>query len=128
VIGSKDRADKLFSLAIVEGTGYCENPFCKTRGAVLTPAHIINRWNNRVRCDVRNAFCLCIFCHSYFEDHPLEFNKFVEDSWAFIYMPALIAKANVTLCLKMDWSERVEFLTDIVCGLKTLKQARLEEL
>lgn len=125
---TKEKADKLFSIAIVQGTGYCENPLCKTPWARLTPAHIINRWHDNVRCDVRNAFCLCVLCHGHFEDNPDEFREFIADSWAFRYMEILTRKANVTMRQKIDWEERIEFLTDIVVGLKTLKQARLEEI
>jgi hypothetical protein len=129
VKSEKKRADDLFSLAIVASTGKCENSPCRSnQRGVLTPAHILNRWHDRVRCDTRNAFCLCFDCHRWFEDHPLEFNEFVAESHLAIYLPTLIAKSNVTLCQKTDWGERIEFLTDIVVGLKTLKQARLEEV
>jgi hypothetical protein len=43
-------------------------------------------------------------------------------------MPELIRKSNQTMGQKVDWQERIEFLTDIAVGLKTLKQARLEEV
>lgn len=125
----KKKADQLFSLAITQGTLRCENSPCKSsQRGLLTPAHIINRWHDRVRCDVRNAFCLCFDCHRYFEDNPAEFNEFVKQSWAYKYLPALIEKSNVTLAQKTDWDEQIEFLTEIVCGLKTLKQARIEEI
>lgn len=123
----KDRADELFSLVIIKGTGKCEYERCKTPGARLTPAHNINRWHDNVRCDTRNAFCLCIFCHTYFEEHEDEFQEWVATTWAFRYMPQLIKKSNRTMGQKIDWDERIEFLTDIVKGIKTLQQARLEE-
>lgn len=125
----KKEADRLFSLAIVQGTGRCENTSCRSNyRAVLDPAHIINRWHDNVRCDTRNAFCLCRLCHSWFEDHRKEFEAFIAESWAHRYMPELIKKSNQTMGQKIDWDERIEFLTDIVVGLKTLKQARLEEV
>lgn len=125
----KKRADELFSVAIIGGTMRCENSPCRSsQRGVLTPAHIVNRWHDRVRCDTRNAFCLCFDCHRYFEDNPFEFNRFVSESWAQPFMATLIAKSNVTLCQKTDWSERIEFLTDVAVGLKTLKQARAEEI
>jgi len=125
---SKKKADELFSLAI-RTTLRCENSACRSnQRGVLTPAHIINRWHDNVRCDTRNAFCLCFECHRYFEDNPYKFNEFISESWAQKYLPILIKKSNKTMGQKIDWSERIEFLTDIVVGLKTLKQARLEEI
>lgn len=121
----KEKADKLFSLVIVSSTGRCER--CGSRSS-LTCAHNLKRRYDRVRCDTRNAFCLCWPCHDYFETHDNEFQQWISETWAHIYMPALIKKANTTMGQKADWGERIEFLTDIAVGLKTLKQARLEEL
>lgn len=120
----KQKADDLFRIAIVRSTGRCEA--CGSPND-LTCAHNIKRRHDRVRCDTRNAFCLCWPCHTHFEQHPDEFEQWVSESWAFRYMPDLIRKANTTMGQKVDWDERIEFLTDIVVGLKTLKQARLEE-
>lgn len=121
----KTEADGLFRLVIVRETGYCERCGSKYN---LTCAHNIKRRFDRVRCDTRNAFCLCFGCHDYFEAHTDEFKEWVSETWAHQYMPALIRKANGTMGLGVDWSERIEFLTDIAVGLKTLKQARLEEI
>lgn len=125
----KAEADRLFSLVIRRETGRCENDVCRSnQRGVLTTAHIISRRFDHVRCDTRNAFCLCFLCHRHFEDNPDEFNDFVAESWAHVYMPRLIEKSNLTMGQKIDWGERIEFLTDIAVGLKTLKQARLEEI
>jgi hypothetical protein len=121
----KEKAMALFRLVIREGTGRCEA--CGSPND-LTCAHNIKCRHDHVRCDVRNAFCLCWTCHRYFEDHNDEFKEWVSESWAFRYMPELIRKSNQTMGQKVDWQERIEFLTDIAVGLKTLKQARLEEV
>jgi len=121
----EEKADDLFRLVIVRETGQCEHCGSKYQ---LTCAHNIKRRHDHVKCDTRNAFCLCWTCHRYFEDHDDEFEEWVSTTWAFRYMPQLIRKANKTMGQKIDWDERIEFLTDIAVGLKTLKQARLEEL
>lgn len=127
--GEAAKADKLFSLAI-RSQGYCEasgygDRMCSNQ---LQPAHINSRRYNATRCDTRNAFCLCFSHHRYFHDFPREFSKFITDTWAQQYYDYIYQRARSSAeGRKVDWNERIEFLTKIVNGQMTIQQARERE-
>lgn len=81
-----------------------------------------------MRCDVRNAFCLCRICHTYFEAHQEEFEAWVETTWAAPFMEELNVKANKTMGQKVDWDERCKFLRRIIKGEISLAEARQLEI
>ena len=116
--GAKARADKLFS-EIIRSIGFCEN--CG-KEQWLQCAHINSRRFNATRCDTRNAFCLCAGCHRYYTDFPREFSRFITTTWAADYYDMLFQTSRTAT--KVDWDERVEFLTRIKDGEITLQEAR----
>lgn len=119
--GDKGKADRLFS-QIIRSQGKCEN--CEAREySKLQTAHILSRRYAKTRCDTRNAFCLCASCHFYFTANPYEFARFIDESWARYHYEDIKAKAFDTLS-KVDWLERIEFLTAITDGKISLIEAR----
>lgn len=122
---TKEKAIKLHA-QIIRSIGYCEK--CNSTSS-LTCAHIVKRRFSATVSDLRNAFCLCISCHRYFEDNPREFSHFITDTWAANHYDDVYAKAQPNT--KVDWEERVEFLKDIQRALKdgeiTLAEARQYE-
>jgi hypothetical protein len=122
--GDKAKADKLFS-EVIRMPGYCEAEgkrwgTCSFKQ--LQCAHIISRRFNSVRTDTRNAFCLCAGHHRRFTDHPREFSHFITDTWAADFYDAVYAKSQMVI--KVNWSERIEFLKQVKQGELTLQEAR----
>lgn len=127
--GAKAKADKLFS-EIIRSQGYCEaNGVEKPCSNQLQTAHICSRRYSSTRTDLRNAFCLCFNHHRYFTDQPRQFSYFITNSWAQPYYDTIYNKSITPT--KVDWNERVEFLTDIRRAIKegelTLDEARKYE-
>lgn len=75
----KKKADKLFS-ELVRSVGYCQAEGkakeCKCGGG-LQCAHLITRWNLRLRWDEKNALALCAGHHRFFTHRPLEWAEFL---------------------------------------------------
>ena len=80
--GAKKACDQVFS-ELIRRHGRCEN--CGGINGRLECAHIISRRFSNTRVTFSNAFCLDSKCHHYFTDHPVEFGRFVENSWASKY-------------------------------------------
>lgn len=99
--GTKGAVDRLFS-EVIRSIGYCENCFRKPPLVQLQCAHIISRRYANTRADLRNAFSLCAACHRFYTDHPVEFAKFVQRSWANEYYDATRIKSQKDS--KVDWS------------------------
>jgi hypothetical protein len=118
--GRKGTADTNFSKA-VRSIGYCEA--CKRREG-LTCAHIISRRYTQTRCSFQNALCLCFACHRYYEDHPYEFARFVDTTWARNYVDDMRVIAHSTTAPKVDWSERNEIAKKVIKGIISLAEAR----
>ena len=74
----KKRCDTLFSLRI-RSVGQCVAPVvdCK-HGGQLQCAHIITRWNLRLRWDEMNAICLCAGHHRFYTTRPLEWAELIK--------------------------------------------------
>lgn len=121
--GIKAKADKLFS-EVIRGQGYCEAAGFDERPCSnqLQTAHIISRRLSATRTDTRNAFALCFAHHRRFHDYPREFSRFITTTWATGHYDFIYAKANTPT--KVDWEERVKFLTRIKNGEITLNEAR----
>jgi hypothetical protein len=128
--GAKAKADKLFSEIIrsygrCEASGYDERP-CSPQ---LQTAHIVTRKRSATRTDLRNAFCLCFAHHRWFTDQPVQFARFLQQSWAKDYYDS-VYRASITPT-KVNWEERIEFLLDIQNALKekeiTIEIARTYE-
>lgn len=116
--GTKAKADKLFS-EVIRSIGYCES--CGSSDW-LQCAHINSRRFNATRCDTRNAFSLCASCHRKYTDFPREFSRFITTTWAQRYYDDMYQKSRTAT--KVDWNERIEFLTRIKKGEITLSEAR----
>lgn len=117
--GEKGKSDKIFG-QVIRAQGKCEH--CNSTQTLQT-AHIISRKYSKVRCDTRNAFCLCAKCHFHFTANPLEFAEWTQETWAQQYVPDVRRKAYDTLA-KIDWEERIAFLKPILDGQLTLDEAR----
>lgn len=110
--GDKAKADKLFS-EIIRSRGYCEaerwdNIKCSSQ---LQTMHIITRKRSATRTDLRNAMCGCFAHHRYFTDYPRQFSRFITDTWAAEHYDLMYQRSIVPT--KIDWAERVEFLSAI---------------
>ena len=132
--GAKAKADKLFS-EVVRSLGYCEAEDWDEEvlggtslkcSAQLQTAHICSRRFSATRTDLRNAFCLCFSHHRYFTDYPRQFSRFITTTWAQKWYDEIFAASLIPT--KVDWTERVVYLTDIQkrinSGEITLQQAR----
>lgn len=65
----------------VRSRNYCESPrehFCKQNWQWC---HGISRSYHMTRWMGQNGFCMCAGEHFYFTNHPLEWDKFLEDHW-----------------------------------------------
>jgi hypothetical protein len=118
--GLKAKADKLFS-EVIRSVGYCES--CDGTHYLQT-AHIISRRYNTTRTDTRNAYCLCAKCHRFYTDHPRQFSRFISTTWAAETYDELFEFSQNKAVKKVDWQQRVDFLTSIKNKEITLKQAR----
>lgn len=127
--GAKGAADRIFS-EIIRSVGYCENCFRKPPLVQLQCAHIISRRYSNTRVDIRNAMCLCAGCHRYYTDHPVEFSKFVQRSWAAEFYDDTYAKSQSSS--KVDWPSLQRQLKDVLeslnAGRITLTKLREEPL
>jgi GTP-binding protein EngB required for normal cell division len=108
--GDKGTVDREFSL-IIRSIGYCENCFKTPPTVQLQCAHIISRRYSNTRADLRNAFSLCAGCHRRYTDHPLEFAKFCERTWAANYYEVMYVKSQKMS--KVDWSEVKRHLSEV---------------
>ena len=100
----RKQSDILFSRQI-RLVGHCEK--C---GSVenLNCSHIISRTVMHLRCDPRNAICLCYRCHIYWwHIEPLEAARWFESKWPGRYDELLKERQNVR---KVDWKQVYEEL------------------
>ena len=70
----KKEADTLWS-KIIRSYGRCEK--CGST-ATLNAAHIYSRRFVATRHDLSNGLCLCVACHRWGHDKPLDFARWVE--------------------------------------------------
>lgn len=120
--GDKGKADRIFG-QIIRSQGKCEH--CGSTQTLQT-AHIMSRKYNLIRCDTRNAFCLCAKCHFHFTANPILFAEWTATTWAQQYIEAVRKKAYDRIA-KPDWTERIEFLQQITENKITIQQAREQE-
>lgn len=112
--GPKGACDRAFSL-LIRSVGYCESCFRTPPNVQLQCAHIISRRYSNTRADLRNAFSLCAGCHRRYTDHPLEFAKFVQRSWAASFYEEMYLKSQKTS--KVDWSDVQRHLSEVLKAL-----------
>lgn len=118
----RNSTDIIFSQA-VRTIGYCEA--CQRRDKdQLTCAHIIGRKYKRTRWDFRNCMSLCYSCHRYYTDNPIEFTRFVDQSWAAQYLDECRILAYSTTQPKPDEKERRAISRKVVNGELSLQEAR----
>lgn len=96
---NQHRCDSLFSL-LVRREGKCRRCH-KTDG--LQCAHIVSRSYGATRYDRANAMALCVGCHKYFTEHPLEWDVFVTRQIGAENYAALKQKALAGLVLRRNW-------------------------
>jgi hypothetical protein len=113
VKAAKEACVKLHA-TIVKSVGRCEN--CGTTQA-LTCAHIVKRRYDKTLTLISNAICLCIWCHSYYEEHPTAFKAYISTLFGEHYYDNLYQMATQSMS-KVDWEQRKK-------ELRTLQQ-RLE--
>lgn len=127
---AKGKADKLFSEIIrlnreCEAEGWDSIPCSKQ----IQTMHIVTRKRSATRTDLRNAMAGCFAHHRYFTDYPRQFSRFISTTWAQGYYDQIYTKSITPT--KVDWEERVDFLTDIkqrlVEGEITIAKARQYE-
>lgn len=125
--GDKAKADRLFS-EVIRSVGYCEAQGYDDRPCSnqLQCAHINSRRFNATRCDVRNAYSLCMAHHRYFTDFPRQFSRFITTTWAQKYYDDMYQKSRTAT--KVDWNERIQLLQRIKRGELTLDDARNQEV
>ncbi len=124
--GAKARADKLFS-EVIRSVGYCEaEQWDEVRcSPQLQTMHIVSRKYSATRCDTRNAIAGCAAHHRYFTDHPRQFSRFITTSLVQPYYETVWRNSrDSSLGKKVDWNERVEWLTRIKQGELSLAEAR----
>jgi hypothetical protein len=85
----KQTADREFG-KLVRSVGRCER--CG-RTDSLECAHGFSRRYLQTRCDRRNAFCLCHFCHRHYTVRPLEWDLWLKDRWGEALYDEMRAKA-----------------------------------
>lgn len=120
---AKKKSDKIFS-EIIRSLGVDE--YTGSNKGQMQCAHIASRKFSNTRTDFRNAFCLSAGSHRYFHDHPLEFARFVRESWAGEHYDEVFRLARQAT--KVDWTERLKELDyiqkQLESGLITLKELR----
>lgn len=97
---------------------------------VLQCAHIASRKFVATYTNLRNAYCLCASCHRFFTDHPVEFARYVQRTWAGRYYDEIFRQARQGYKATDDfWEARISFLQDvyskITSGEITLAEARI---
>ncbi len=122
---SLKEADRWFSLA-VRTYGHCEA--CGSTKD-LTCSHIIKRRYIYTRWSFRNAHCLCLQCHQFFEMNPRAFKDWVRRTWAGEYMRSENYK-NLLKGYKdpVDTKERTRVAKDVYYGRIELLLARIKDL
>ncbi len=104
-----EKCDDLFG-QLVRARGHCESGR-KTHGGVHQCAHGFSRSYKAIRCDFRNAFCLCQGCHTYYTYRPLEWDEWLMQRWGTHLYYELRGLALTHP--KMDWKAELERLREI---------------
>ena len=86
----KDELDKLFSI-IIRDKGKCER--CG-KTSPLNTAHIFSRRNLATRWDKDNVLCLCVGCHFWAHQNPIEFVEWINKLRGVSWYNKLREKAN----------------------------------
>jgi len=102
--GDKAKATKLHS-ELIRSIGHCEKCFRQPPEVQLQAAHIQGRKASATRTLLINAFCLCASDHRIFTDRPLDFSRFVTETWAQEYRETLIRMSNTPT--KVNWTDRL---------------------
>src|SRR3990167_6707603 len=74
----KRQADKLFS-ELVRIEGLCEHCGRKPPEVRLNTAHVFSRRFLVTRWEPLNGVCLCVSCHRWAHDRPIEFPEFMKE-------------------------------------------------
>lgn len=86
---------------------------------LLNAAHIYSRSNKNVRYDLQNGITLCVGCHFWGHQNPIEFTKFVikklgEDKIKELSKKANIKKAMTIKIYSKIWGELKECLNKYI--------------
>ena len=98
-----------------ENCGSYENPQC---------AHVFGRIRYTVRCDDRNAYCLCASCHYFFTNDPVGWGDFVIDKMGRKEYDALRLISNQPM--KFGRTEKADMVAHLRAELKKMRQTRSE--
>lgn len=107
----KAKADRLFSL-IVRSRGYCERCGRQAGEVTLQCAHIISRKYLGTRWDEQGSLALCVGCHHWQHQNPLENALWLEEKFGLEYLKELRDKAQVYAgrIKRVDYEELVASL------------------
>lgn len=125
--GDKAKATKLHS-ELIRSIGYCEKCFRKPPEVQLQAAHIQGRKASATRTLLINAFSLCASDHRIFTDRPLDFSRFVTQTWAQEYRETLLRLSNTST--KVNWTDRLAELKQYKVDLEngtSLQELRARE-
>lgn len=99
-----NRLDKLWTLAI-RSNNVCNRCY---REQGLQAAHINSRINKSTRWDLENGLLLCVRCHFWAHQNPLDFTEFVKSRLGLKRYNALRKKTNTTKHFKEEDYLKVE--------------------
>ena len=85
------QCDLVFS-KIIRARGVCEAGPEGCKGN-LQCAHGFSRSYRAIRCDERNAFCLCAHHHVFFTHRPLEWDQWLHKTWGEVRYYSLRSRA-----------------------------------
>lgn len=118
----KEQATRIWS-AIVRSKGHCLA--CRSQVG-LEAAHIITRSYSVTRTDLDNGICLCAKCHHDFTARPESWRDFIEHVRPGLY-DELMATANASQFLKVDWPAEVERLLSEAVRLRIVDHDRADQ-
>lgn len=75
----RNRADKLWSLAVRQRDGKCRRCGRTSPEVVLHGAHIISRRYKAIRWEPINGLCLCAGCHMWAHRFPVDFDWWAQE-------------------------------------------------
>jgi hypothetical protein len=108
--GYKKKCDDLFS-KIVRARGACEA--CGSTSFLQT-SHIQGRAFSALRCDFRNAHCLCAKCHWRWHDQAAWAAWFLSTTHTPEQVQDLIDRRQETT--KVDWKDTYEMLQSVAAA------------
>lgn len=110
----RTRADKFFSLYIRDRDRICQTrnlrPESCERDRFLQCAHIVSRSYLATRLDPGNALGLCRSCHTYYTNHPLEWEHAIAILCGPLYLDRIKTRAldGARNAIRPDWEAEAD--------------------